>query len=356
MTTEKLKISEELLKILADGTKLKRKLLISETIKNLGYSAEELADHSCESLSSRLKSLTGVVINELINSNILTLDEDNLVKKNVIPITEKEIQEYFIKKYLTPEDVKNNSPSGKKNKLKAILGQIIKRKSADNSIAHKGISVLSEIEEEFLENESVKKYILKEPDKYPATPMGKLLKTGDDNLEKLRAKKLKAEEYNNRLKKLAIECINLAGGEFFEQMSMKLLKSCYGAAVKSEELTAGPEDQGIDGILTVEDGLGFIDKIFFQSKTKLNSRAYVSVKVIRELIGVVTAFGATKGVLITNSNFTKETRLLQSKVKNIMLIDSARLFELMKEHCVGIVKEGDYYRLEDSLFLNGYED
>lgn len=352
MSNDKQKLEEVLIELVAaDAQPWERKKLINEAIEKIGYTKAELADHSCESLSSRLKSLTGVVINELCASNVFSVDDDRRICRAVVPLSQLECKEYFCKKYLSDEEQKNKRPEGKRNVLLAILGQVWKRKSEDGSIEREGIAVMPLIEEELLKNERFRKDLLSQKEKYPNTPIGKKLKYADELFNKCRDRKMKPKDYELALKKTVIECINFAGGEFFERLSMLLLKDCYGSSVEKDELTGGPEDNGIDGKLYVRDGLGFQDVIFFQSKTKLNSRAYVSIKVIRELIGVTLAYEATKGILITNSNFTVESRKFAAKVKNIMLIDGARLFELMVQYERGIVKSGDLLKIDDKTFL-----
>lgn len=56
-----------------------RKLVIELSQKCYGYTAAELKDRSCESLNTRLKSLTGVVINEMLDAGTLLIDEDKLL-------------------------------------------------------------------------------------------------------------------------------------------------------------------------------------------------------------------------------------------------------------------------------------
>ncbi|MDR3216292.1 MAG: restriction endonuclease [Clostridiaceae bacterium] len=333
--------------------KWERKILINSSISCYGFSSKELNDKSCESLSTKLKSLTGVVINELLADSVLALDDDGDISLKIVPITSKEITELFIKKFLTEDEAKDSRPDGKKNVLKAVLGQIIKRKTEDDSILRQGAKVVIEIEDELVKNDKIKKLILASESAYPNTPVGKLLKLSNDNYKAYHSGKVKLPAYETALQRLVTSCISEAGGEFFELLSMKLFRTVYGSSVVKDELTAGPDDNGIDGILTVKDGLGFLDTVFFQSKTKLRTVAYVSIKVVREFLGVVTAYRASKGILISNANFARETKLFASRAPNLMLVDNQQLFTLMKEYEVGLVKEGDTYVIDDMMFLDG---
>ena len=160
------------------------------------------------------------------------------------------------------------------------------------------------------------------------------------------------EQYAASLKRAVIKAISEAGGEFFEELSMKILLALYGESVRSNELTAGPDDNGIDGKIVIRDPAGFEELVFFQSKTKLNERAYVSIKVAREFLGVMTAYGATKGILITNSRFHRETKAFAAKTRHLRLIDDSELFALMARSGAGIKTVDGLLHIDDGLFLN----
>ena len=80
----------------------------------------------------------------------------------------------------------------------------------------------------------------------------------------------------------------------------------------------------------------------------------MSIKVAREFLGVMTAYGATKGILVTNSNFHKDTRAFAAKRPELMLIDCNTLFDMMCRYEVGVrfVKDEGIYHIDDSMFLN----
>ncbi len=300
----KQEIKKAVLSVLT-GTKLERKQIIDRTQLEYGYSLEQLKDRSCESLNTRLKSLTGVVINEMLATSSILLDEEGMFS---LP---------------TPDPAKTVT-DGKPTRTQKRRAQ--RKKAAERSKpAH--------------------------PD-YPDSPLGDLLTEADAKLDDLKSKKIDDRAYIGHLKRIAIKCINEAGGEFFEELSMKLLIAAYGETVQKNELTAGADDNGIDGKLYVKDPLGFDELIFFQSKTKLNERAYVSIKVAREFLGVMSAYGASKGILITNSNFHRDTRAFASKVTNLMLIDANVLFDMMKQYGVGIINRVGTYVIDTGLFLS----
>jgi restriction system protein len=57
----------------------------------------------------------------------------------------------------------------------------------------------------------------------------------------------------------------------------------------------------------------------------------VGVKVVRELLGVVVADGATGGIVVTSGEFTKEA-IAFARANNIMLLDGKELYNNMKSH------------------------
>lgn len=298
---DKQEIEKAVLSVL-NGARLERKQIIDSTQNCYGYTAAQLKDRSCESLNTRLKSITGVVINEMIADDKILCEDD----------------EYFL-----PAPVETVEASTKLTKTQRRRAQ--RKRAAENK---------------------------KSKPKYPDTPLGRLLDEADGKLDDLKTKKINEKTYDGHLKRIVIKSINEAGGEFFEELSMKLLIQVYGDSVKDNQLTAGADDNGIDGILTVSDPAGFSEKIFFQSKTKLNERAYVSIKVAREFLGVMTAYGATKGIIITNSNFHKDTRAFAAKTDKLMLIDANRLYDLMKTFGVGVVNRDGVYKIDAEFFLS----
>lgn len=282
------------------GSSLDRKVVIERSQDCYGYTKEELKDRSCESLNTRLKSLTGVVINEMLAAKTLVLTDDGRLALPA-PVEEKK-----------------------------ALTRTQKRRELRKRAAARA----------------------KETPKYPDTPIGKLLAHADKRFAECREKKISVEQYDGSLKRAVIQAISEAGGEFFEEFSMKILLALYGDSVRSNELTAGPDDNGIDGKIVIRDPAGFDELVFFQSKTKLNERAYVSIKVAREFLGVMTAYGASKGILITNSRFHRETKAFAAKTHNLRLIDAGELYAFMKRCQVGLKTVDGLLHVDDDLFLN----
>lgn len=280
-----------------EGTE--RKLLIERSLDAYGYTESELKDRSCESLNTRLKSLTGVVLNEMLAAGTLVMTEDGRL---AVP-----------------------APAEEKKALTRTQRRRAQRKRAAERASR--------------------------APKYPDTPLGNILENADKKFADYKAGRLDKDKYLSALRRALTQAISEAGGEFFEELSMKLLLAVYDGLVVRNELTAGPDDNGIDGKLYIEDPVGFKETVFFQSKTKLNERAYVSVKVVREFLGVMTAWGATKGILITNSHFHRDTRTFAAKRPNLMLIDCAALMDLMFAHDIGVRSTDGVWHMDDDFFL-----
>ena len=67
----------------------------------------------------------------------------------------------------------------------------------------------------------------------------------------------------------------------------------------------------------------------------------------------MTAYGATKGILITNSRFHRETKAFARKgPRHLRLIDDSELFALMARSGAGIKTVDGLLHIDDGLFLN----
>ena len=142
---------------------------------------------------------------------------------------------------------------------------------------------------------------------------------------------------------------------FFEKLVVELLVAMgYGGSLlEAGKILGKSGDGGIDGLIKM-DKLG-IDEIFIQAKRWDRSNSVSSVD-IRNFIGALTIKGARKGVFITTSKFTKDADAV-SKQPNfkVVLIDGAKLVDLMIEHNLGVstyeqytIKKIDYdYFSED---------
>ena len=91
-------------------------------------------------------------------------------------------------------------------------------------------------------------------------------------------------------------------------------------------------DEGIDGIIK-EDKLG-LDNIYIHAK-RLNN--VVERPEVQKFVGALAGKGATKGIFITTSSFSRGAREFkpQNNIK-IVLIDGNQLCEYMIDYNIGV--------------------
>jgi len=148
-----------------------------------------------------------------------------------------------------------------------------------------------------------------------------------------------------------IENIKQCEPVFFERLVVKLLlKMGYGGSWQEAGRAVGRSgDGGIDGIIN-EDRLG-LDAIYLQAK---RWEGTVGEGPIRDFKGALDAKGAQKGVFITTSSFTPAATeaARNSRSYKIVLIDGARLAELLIEHDLGVSVAATYQlkRLDADFF------
>lgn len=136
-----------------------------------------------------------------------------------------------------------------------------------------------------------------------------------------------------------LEKINSCSFEFFEKLVIELLiKMGYGGSrEEAGRATKKTGDEGIDGIIN-EDRLG-LDSIYIQAKRWKDT--VVGRPEIQKFSGELDTPGASKGIFITTSTFSKEAREYVKVIntKNIVLIDGMQLAQYMIEFNVGVSTE-----------------
>lgn len=122
---------------------------------------------------------------------------------------------------------------------------------------------------------------------------------------------------------------------FFEQLVVDLMVAMgYGGSnQEAGQTTRYTSDGGIDGIIK-EDRLG-LDSIYLQAKRY--SDKTVGRPEIQAFSGALDQHRARKGVFITTSSFSRDAQEYVGLIeKRIVLIDGARLANLMIEYGVGV--------------------
>lgn len=133
-----------------------------------------------------------------------------------------------------------------------------------------------------------------------------------------------------------LEAVQSVTPRQFEQLIVELLLAMgYGGGDRSMGERIGKSgDGGIDGIIN-EDALG-LDAVYIQAK-RYAPESKVGRPALQAFVGSLTGEGATKGVFVTTSDFSKEARDYLNKVQHrIVLVNGERLARLMIQHEVGV--------------------
>lgn len=165
-----------------------------------------------------------------------------------------------------------------------------------------------------------------------------LLSGGDDDVEETTPAESIRDAHNNIQQALMDEVLELVLSqtpEFFEQLVVDVLvRMGYGGSREEAGLALGRSgDEGVDGIIN-EDRLG-LDVIYVQAKRWKDGT--VGRPEVQKFAGALQGKRARKGVFITTSRFSDEAYTYASLIESkIILLDGAKLAELMVEHNVGV--------------------
>lgn len=148
----------------------------------------------------------------------------------------------------------------------------------------------------------------------------------DDRLEQA------LEEMRGSVAAEVLEVLAQVPPQSFETIVLDLLhKMGYGTSRDDLQRVGGSGDGGIDGIISL-DRLG-LEKVYVQAKRWQGS---VGSPVVQGFYGALAGQHANKGVFITTSTFTKQAIDFAKSVERIVLVDGARLAELMIDFEIGI--------------------
>ncbi len=125
--------------------------------------------------------------------------------------------------------------------------------------------------------------------------------------------------------------------DLFEKLVVDLVVAMgYGGTAKDAAQVVGKSgDEGIDGIIKA-DRLGF-DQIYIQAK-RWDPDKSIGRPEIQKFAGALIGKGASKGLFISTSSYTKEANEFVGKnlSQKIILIDGNMLTKLMVEHNIGV--------------------
>ncbi|MDX2076093.1 MAG: restriction endonuclease [bacterium] len=139
-----------------------------------------------------------------------------------------------------------------------------------------------------------------------------------------------------------LEMVLSAPPSFFEKLVLELLQAMgYGDENTTAQAVGRTGDGGIDGFIH-QDRLG-LEVVYIQAKRWLPDKT-VGRPDLQGFVGSLLGAGGKKGVFITTSRFSKAAVGYATDLQHLklVLIDGARLTQLMIEHNVGVVIEKQY--------------
>ncbi len=151
--------------------------------------------------------------------------------------------------------------------------------------------------------------------------------------------------YQNLMNDLADELLEMilsAPPRFFERLVLELLMAMgYGDPSTPAKAVGGVGDAGIDGYI-YQDKLG-LEVVYIQAK-RWSPEKPVGRPDIQAFVGSLLGVGGKKGVFITTSRFSQSAMNYADELQHLklVLIDGARLTQLMIEHNVGVIIEKQY--------------
>lgn len=160
------------------------------------------------------------------------------------------------------------------------------------------------------------------------------------------------EEIRLALAEELLERLKTVTPSRFETVIVQLmLKLGYGGLVDGAGITLGKSgDEGVDGVIK-QDRLG-LDNVYLQAKRWANGS--VSRKEIQAFVGALSGKGASKGVFITTSDFTKEARTYAESLQTprLSLINGIDLARMMTDVDLGVALEQRYdvKRIDSDFF------
>ena len=126
----------------------------------------------------------------------------------------------------------------------------------------------------------------------------------------------------------------------------------YGTMEENKDaVTQKSGDEGIDGVVSA-DKFGF-DSIYIQAK-QWREDIVVGRPEIQKFLGALVGQGATKGIFITTSKFSKEAVNYAAKQlhNKIVLVDGKQLAKLMIDYDLGVSTVATYMvkRIDSDFF------
>lgn len=160
------------------------------------------------------------------------------------------------------------------------------------------------------------------------------------------------QELKSALAQDLLDRIKAMSPTFFENLIIQLmLKLGYGGAGEESGIALGKVgDEGVDGVIK-QDKLG-LENIYLQAKRY--TKGSVGKPEVQAFVGALSGQGATKGVFLTTSTFTKEAKDYANNNKSfkLSLIDGQTLADLMIDYDLGVslMQRYEIKRIDSDFF------
>lgn len=175
-----------------------------------------------------------------------------------------------------------------------------------------------------------------------AKPEDEALAADVDPIEQIDAG---VDRINDAVATELLERLRVTHPDFFEDAVVKVLLAMgYGGAERRGRRVGGTGDGGIDGVID-QDALG-LDRIYLQAK-RYKDGSNIGRETIQAFIGALHGVGATRGVFITTSAFSRQAEEYVANLPTrVVLIDGERLVALMLRYRVGVQVKQTYEIVE----------
>ncbi len=322
---ERSKIYKVAVNALENGTLSLPELLL-QIYPKMGITPEELSDDSPSGRKMHLKASLGEILAALVGRGLLIEENGRYTLKQTAPVTIKAVAcESKILKLLSERAMTKREI---RSKLEEIFGTRATATQRDDNILYSYIGQILKR----LVNERVLTY--------------------SDNTYSI-SKKRAASIGNIReileLKTEFLDRLHSKGGEFFEHYFITLLSKYltkHGKTVTESLVVGGSADGGIDGIVKTVDCLGFRETVMVQTK---NRASFTSETDVRGFYGAVCAKMGSRGIFATSSDFHSTATSFLNSIDNCIGVNGNKLFDMATECLFGIKKRNGKLIIDEKI-------
>ncbi len=325
---KKNKIRRLIVSLLENSPKTRRELIDGVLIE-LGFSSQDFANTSVDSIINVERSYVGSIITDLERMRSIRLKRGGkyeLVKEKLVVVSEGRLEGEIISNL-------QNFPLSKGE----LYEKLEVRFGTDKTFSLKDDLSLRQSAGNVLRKLRENKTVFVENNKFHLAPSNNLALAVSSNTPE-------------ELKFAFLTRICLLGGEFFEKYFVSLLAKFYamtGKIVLSAEVLGGSSDGGVDGVVQTQDYLGFRETVMIQLKCRENIQ--VTEKELRSFYGAVCAKKGTQAIFATTSYFHNGAKNFLNNVDNLIGVDGDKLFDMALKARFGIKYVGGSYKIDTAI-------